>query len=73
VKHALQGVPYLKKAKSITAVQGWQQNIGSTGFCALDNGLLLISHAYKNPEGQGSVLTLYRYTKGEMPFERMNK
>ena len=73
VKQALQGVPYLKKAKSITAVQGWKQNIGSTGFCALDNGLFLISHAYKNAEGQGSVLTLYRHTKGEMPFERMNK
>ena len=73
VKQALKGVPYMPKAKVITAVQGWQQNIGSTGICSLDNGLFLISHDYKNEEGQGANLKLYRYKSGEKPFELMNK
>ena len=69
-KQALQGVPYIRKAKVITAVQGWHQNVGSTGFCSLDNGCFLISHSYKNSEGQGSVLKLYRYEEGEKPFSK---
>ena len=64
-KQALKGVPYIKKASVITAVQGAHQNLGSTGLCSLDNGYFLVSHSYKNNEGQGSVLKLYRYEDGE--------
>ena len=73
VKQALKGVPYQPEAKVVTAVQGWHQDIGSTGFCAMDNGLFFISHAYKNQEGQGADLKLYRYKGGKEPFVNLNK
>ena len=72
-KQALKGVPYIRKASVITDVQGWHQDLGSTGFCSLDNGCFLLSHSYRNNEGQGSTLTLYRYEGGEKPFLKMNK
>ena len=70
-KQALQGVPYIPKATTITSVQGWHQDIGSTGLCSLDNGLFLISHSYKNSKGQGSTLKLYQYQEGKNPFKQV--
>lgn len=67
-KQALQGVPYLRKALSITQVKGWAQNLGSTGLCSLDNGWFYISHAFKNEEGQGSTLRLHPYHPQGNPF-----
>lgn len=68
-KQALKGVPYQGKAPVISTVEGWHQDVGSTGTCSLDNGLFYLSHPYKNNEGQGSILRLYRYTAEGMPFE----
>lgn len=68
-KQTLKGVPYLPKAKVITQVEGWHQDVGSTGLYSLGNGLYFISHAYKNTEGQGSVLHLYRYNSNGHPFD----
>ena len=68
-KQALAGVPYHGKVPVISTVEGWHQNVGSTGLYSLDNGLFYISHSYKNNEGQGSTLRLYRYQDEGMPFE----
>ena len=67
-KQCLKGVPYQKRGKVIPLwKEGWMFNYGSTGLCSMDNGLYYISHSYKNKEGQGSTLILYKYSE-EAPF-----
>lgn len=67
-KQVLKGVPYIGKAKAIDRVEGWMQDVGSTGLCSLDNGWFYISHPSNSEKGQGSTLRLYRYTPGGQPF-----
>ncbi|MBQ8521461.1 MAG: sulfatase [Bacteroides sp.] len=69
VKQTLEGVPYLKKGYVIPLwKEGWHFGYGSTGLCALDNGLYYLSKPYKNEQGQGSTLQLHSYI-GEAPFK----
>ncbi len=68
-QQALHGVPYIDQANVISETEGWMQNIGSTGFCAIGNGKYYISHSFKNEQGQGSNLRLYQFSNGEQPFE----
>lgn len=67
----LKGVPYVGKANVIGQVDGWMQNLGSTGLCSLENGLYYISHSSKSDLGQGSTLRLYRYTSDGQPFKKV--
>lgn len=81
VKQPLQGVPYLKKGFVVplksegledesTGIRGWNFGVGATGVCSLGEGYFYFSHNYRNSEGQGSDIRLYRYTgEAEKPFE----
>ena len=71
VKQALDGVPYIKKAKVVALkavgkqqgdIRGWDWGVGSTGMCSLGDGYFYLSHNYKIEEGQGSIIRLYRFT-----------
>ena len=71
VKQALDGVPYIKKAKVVALkaagkqqgdIRGWDWAVGSTGMCSLGDGYFYLSNNYKIEEGQGSVIRLYRFT-----------
>ncbi|MBR5491895.1 MAG: hypothetical protein IKV77_02050 [Alistipes sp.] len=71
VKQALEGVPYIKKAKVVALkaagkqqgdIRGWDWGVGSTGMCSLGDGYFYLSHNYKIEEGQGSIIRLYRFT-----------
>ena len=71
VKQALEGVPYIKKAKVVALkaagkqqgdIRGWDWGVGSTGMCSLGDGYLYLSHNYKIEAGQGSIIRLYRFT-----------
>lgn len=71
VKQALEGVPYIKKAKVVALkaagkqqgdIRGWNWGVGSTGMCSLGDGYFYLSHNYKIEEGQGSIIRLYRFT-----------
>ncbi len=71
VKQALEGVPYIKKAKVIALkaagkqqgdIRGWDWGVGSTGMCSLGDGYFYLSHNYKIEAGQGSIIRLYRFT-----------
>lgn len=70
-KQFLKGVPYVGKANVIGQVDGWMQNLGSTGLCSLENGLYYISHSSKSDLGQGSTLRLCRYTSDGQPFKKV--
>lgn len=79
VKQALEGVPYIKKAKVVALkaagkqqgdIRGWDWGVGSTGMCSLGDGYFYLSHNYKIEEGQGSIIRLYRFTgNAENAFE----
>ena len=79
VKQALDGVPYIKKAKVVALkaagkqqgdIRGWDWGVGSTGMCSLGDGYFYLSHNYKIEEGQGSIIRLYRFTgNAENAFE----
>ena len=71
VKQALEGVPYISKAKVVALkaagkqqgdIRGWDWAVGSTGMCSLGDGYFYLSNNYKIEEGQGSVIRLYRFT-----------
>lgn len=71
VKQALEGVPYIKKAKVVALkaagkqqgdIRGWDWGVGSTGMCSLGDGYFYLSHNYKIEAGQGSIIRLYRFT-----------
>ena len=71
VKQALDGVPYIKKAKVVALkaagkqqgdIRGWDWGVGSTGMCSLGDGYFYLSHNYKIEAGQGSIIRLYRFT-----------
>ena len=71
VKQALDGVPYIKKAKVVALkaagkqqgdIRGWDWAVGSTGMCSLGDGYFYLSNNYKIETGQGSVIRLYRFT-----------
>ena len=79
---ALKGVPYIAKGNVVelwqgkgeqhaaTGISGWNFGVGSTGFAELGGGLYYLSHNYKNTEGQGSTIRLYRLSKDlSKPFE----
>ena len=81
-KMALKGVPYIAKGNVVelwqgkgeqhaaTGISGWNFGVGSTGFAELGGGLYYLSHNYKNTEGQGSTIRLYRLSKElSKPFE----
>ena len=74
VTMALEGVPYIKKAKVVALkaagkqqgeIRGWNWSVGSTGMCSLGNGYFFLSHNYKIEAGQGSIIRLYRFTGEE--------
>ena len=74
VKKALDGVPYIKKAKVVALkaagkqqgeIRGWDWGVGSTGMCSLGEGYFYLSHNYKIEAGQGSIIRLYRFTGNE--------
>ena len=74
VKKALDGVPYIKKAKVVALkaagkqqgeIRGWDWGVGSTGMCSLGEGYFYLSHNYKIEAGQGSIICLYRFTGNE--------
>lgn len=74
VTKALDGVPYIKKAKVVALkaagkqqgeIRGWDWGVGSTGMCSLGEGYFYLSHNYKIEEGQGSIIRLYRFTGNE--------
>lgn len=79
MKQALDGVPYIKKAKVVALkaagkqqgdIRGWDWGVGSTGMCSLGDGYFYLSHNYKIEEGQGSIIRLYRFTgNAENAFE----
>ena len=81
VKGKLKGIPYIKKGWTVplrqqgkkdesSGVYGWNFPLGSTGICALGNGLYYFSDNFKNEQGQGSILRLYKYVgKEELPFD----
>jgi hypothetical protein len=79
VKQALEGVPYIKKAKVVALkaagkqqgdIRGWDWGVGSTGMCSLGDGYFYLSHNYKIEAGQGSIIRLYRFTgNAENAFE----
>ena len=71
VKQALEGVPYIAKAKVVALkaagkqqgeIRGWDWAVGSTGMCSLGEGYFYLSNNYKIEAGQGSVIRLYRFT-----------
>ena len=71
VKQALEGVPYISKAKVVALkaagkqqgeIRGWDWAVGSTGMCSLGEGYFYLSNNYKIEAGQGSVIRLYRFT-----------
>ena len=81
-KMALKGVPYIAKGNVVelwqskgeqhaaTGISGWNFGFGSTGLVELGGGLYYISHNFKNTEGQGSTIRLYRLSKDlSKPFE----
>ena len=74
VTKALDGVPYIKKAKVVALkaagkqqgeIRGWDWGVGSTGMCSLGEGYFYLSHNYKIEAGQGSIIRLYRFTGNE--------
>lgn len=81
VTKALDGVPYIKKAKVVALkaagkqqgeIRGWDWGVGSTGMCSLGEGYFFLSHNYKVEAGQGSIIRLYRFTGNEnMAFEQI--
>jgi len=75
-RKALKGVPYMRfgkvvPLKSRAAVpSGWNFKYGATGLCSLGGGYFYISENYRNGNGQGSVIRLYRFTgAADGPFE----
>ncbi len=48
-------------------IYGWHFPYGSTGLCAIGNGLFYISHNSGHPE-ENTTLHLYRYDGGTTPF-----
>lgn len=80
VKRILDGVPYARRGYVVplaqagledgaTGIRGWRFRYGATGLCSLGEGYFYISHDYRNAEGQGSVIRLYRLTgDAEQPF-----
>ena len=78
---ALRGVPYLRDGKVVplkcgsprsdgNGIRGWNFKHGATGLCSLGGGYFYISENYKNENGQGSVIRLYRFTGADDgPFE----
>jgi len=50
-----------------TGIYGWDFPYGSTGICALGDGLFYISHNSRKPE-QSSTLHLYKWDGGTAPF-----
>ena len=50
-----------------TGIYGWNFPVGSTGLCALGDGLFYISHNSSNPE-QNTTLHLYKWDGGKQPF-----
>lgn len=81
VKCRLEGVPYARRSYVVplaqaglndtaTGIRGWRFRYGATGLCSLGEGYFYISHEYRNAQGQGSVIRLYRLTgSDEGPFE----
>ena len=72
-KAALKGVPYLKKGSIVSLwhgqnaepITGWNFPVGSTGIAYLGKGYYYFSHNYKNDQGQGSSIKLYKYNNME--------
>ena len=81
VKKALDGVPYIGKAKVVALkaagkqqgeIRGWDWGVGSTGMCSLGEGYFYLSNNYKIEAGQGSTIRLYRFTgEAEAAFEQV--
>lgn len=81
VKRILEGVPYARRGYVVplaqaglqdgaTGIRGWRFGYGATGLCSLGDGYFYISHDYRNADGQGSVIRLYRLTgDAEQPFK----
>ena len=81
VKKALDGVPYIGKAKVVALkaagkqqgeIRGWDWGVGSTGMCSLGEGYFYLSNNYKIEAGQGSTIRLYRFTgEADEAFEQV--
>ncbi|MBR5137927.1 MAG: hypothetical protein IKV12_00085 [Alistipes sp.] len=81
VKKALDGVPYIGKAKVVALkaagkqqgeIRGWDWGVGSTGMCSLGAGYFYLSNNYKIEAGQGSTIRLYRFTgEADEAFEQV--
>lgn len=81
VTKALDGVPYISKAKVVALkaegkqqgeIRGWDWGVGSTGMVSLGEGYFYLSHNYKIEAGQGSIIRLYRFTGNkEQAFEQV--
>ncbi len=81
VRKELTGVPYIGKGLVVplkaagredraTGIRGWNFEAGTTGLCSLGGGYFYISHNYRNENGQGSEIRLYRFTgDADKPFE----
>ena len=81
VKKALDGIPYIGKAKVVALkaagkqqgeIRGWDWGVGSTGMCSLGEGYFYLSNNYKIEAGQGSTIRLYRFTgEADEAFEQV--
>ena len=81
VKKALDGIPYIGKAKVVALkaagkqqgeIRGWDWGVGSTGMCSLGEGYFYLSNNYKIEDGQGSTIRLYRFTgEADEAFEQV--
>ncbi len=81
VTKALDGVPYISKAKVVALkaegkqqgeIRGWDWGVGSTGMVSLGEGYFYLSHNYKIEAGQGSIIRLYRFIGNkEQAFEQV--
>ena len=81
VKKALDGIPYIGKAKVVALkaagkqqgeIRGWDWGVGSTGMCSLGEGYFFLSNNYKIEAGQGSTIRLYRFTgEADEAFEQV--
>ena len=72
-REPLRGVPYVRRGNVVPlkgGTGGWNFKYGATGLCSLGGGYFYISENYRNENGQGSVIRLYRFTgAAEAPFE----
>lgn len=82
VKELLKGMPYMPGPEKVlplseagvehtpSGIRGWNFPYGSTGICSVGGGYFYISHNYRNAQGQGSSIRLYRWRgDADRPFE----